>query len=170
MVQQVGLRCRRRFRILLATDLSSFSGTTHAEGSADVGVAEVTKSYPRLQAEGFDRLSNRIRLISADLPRGGGLQAPVRRAYARPVHFGLKTEATSETDSSAFNFTTLPSLRDFGDLLFASRRAVSPSPMGTLTGISMTSLGKTSSRDCYRAGGEGGRFSGESVVVLLCPH
>jgi len=39
-----------------------------------------TKAYPRLQAEGFDRMSNRIRLISADLRHGGGLQAAVGRA------------------------------------------------------------------------------------------
>ena len=48
--------------------------------SRSLGVDGVTKAYPRLQAEGFDRMSNRIRLISADLRRGGGLQAAVGRA------------------------------------------------------------------------------------------
>ena len=45
-----------------------------------VSMKRCTKAYPRLQAEGFDRMSNRIRLISADLRRGGGLQAAVGRA------------------------------------------------------------------------------------------
>ena len=52
---------------------------TRNTGEISPGLVE-TKAYPRLQAEGFDRMSNRIRLISADLRRGGGLQAAVGRA------------------------------------------------------------------------------------------
>jgi len=65
--------------------------------------------------------ASRIRLISADLRRGGGLKAAVGRARLdrytsagdrshvrdRLYHFQLHTKLT------------LPSLQDFGDLLFA---------------------------------------------------